>query len=118
MSKQAKTTEEDNMNMEDPKLAAIKEIIFGENIKEYDQEFRSLHALVDEQRKDFQKKMDVLKKDLNELIAETKSDFSKQIGVLKDEAFNRLSQLGQEKEQDKQALGDMLIEVGKRLKSE
>ncbi len=118
MSKQAKTTEENNMSSEDPKLAAIKEIIFGENIKEYDQEFRSLHALVDEQRKDLQDKLNLLKKDLNDLITETKNDFSKQIGALKNEAFDKLNQLGAEKEQDKQALGDMLIEVGKKLKSE
>lgn len=117
MAKQAKTTEENNTNAQDPKLAAIKEIIFGENIKEYDKEFRSLHQLIDEQRQDLQNKIDLLKEDLNKLITETKNDFSTQIGTLKQEAFDRLNQLSEEKKQEKQALGEMLIEVGKRLKS-
>ena len=117
MAKQAKTTQENNANAEDPKLAAIKEIIFGENIKEYDKEFRTLHNQIDEQRKDLIGKIDRLKEDLNQLISETKNDFSQQIGTLREDAFERLTQLTDEKNQEKQALGDMLIEVGKRLKS-
>ena len=117
MAKQAKTTQEINTNAEDPKLAAIKEIIFGENIKEYDKEFRNLHQELDDQRKELIGKIDTLKQDLNNLITETKNEFSKELGILREEAFDRLTRLGEEKNQEKQALGDMLIEVGNRLKS-
>ncbi|MCG8319548.1 MAG: hypothetical protein MI921_08615 [Cytophagales bacterium] len=117
MAKQSKTTQENNTGTEDPKLAAIKEIIFGENIKEYDKEFRSLHHQMDEQRKDLQAKIDRLKEDLNNLITETKDDFSNQLGTLRQEAFDRLTRLTEEKNQEKQSLDEMLIEVGKKLKS-
>lgn len=118
MANEEKTNvEHQTRNMEDPKLAAIKEIIFGENIKEYDSEFKNLHKSIDKQNEELLNKLASLKSDLDKVINEMKENFSKQIIALKEDTAEKFNQLRAERIEGDKALGDMLIEVGKKLKS-
>ncbi len=104
-------------NAEDPKLAAIKEIIFGDNIKEYDSEFRNIHKAIEDQNEVLSTKLDTLKKDLNEMIAKIKEDFTNQIASIKEDTKEDINKMKLDKKESDKALGEMFIEVGKRLKS-
>ncbi len=104
-------------NIEDPKLAAIKEIIFGENIKEYDSEFKSIHKAIDDQNEALNNKLEALKADLNKVVTEMKESFSKQLDAFKEDTKENMSKMKLDKKESDKALGEMLIEVGKKLKS-
>jgi archaellum component FlaC len=96
------------------KIEAIKNLIFGDNIQAYDSEFETL-------------KQDILnkKKDLEDLLEEVGSDLRKSIDNLSTDINIRITDLEQslegkigdleEKSVDKDALGKLLIELGKKV---
>ncbi len=118
MGKDEKLTSTKEMEQHvDPKLAAIKEIIFGENIKEYDKEFKAIHDMMEKQEQNLQSKIDGVKADLEKLIDGMQTNLSDQLSSLKEETNNKIQSLSQEKSDEKNALAEMLIEMGNKIKS-
>ena len=105
---QAKKNEED---VPESKLQAIKEIIFGENIKEYDYEFKKIRELVQKHREDLESQLAATKKDIEDEIKQMKRDIDHAVSDLQ----NELSALDEAKT-SRQKLGDLLEELGKKLK--
>ncbi len=103
--------EENNIH----KLDAIKEIIFGENIKEYDKEFKKLKDQISKQKEEFHLMAKTMKKELQDLMKETDRVSKTQIEDLRKEMIAKIGQLETSKT-SKELLADMLIEVGKNLK--
>ncbi|MBT8253332.1 MAG: fructose 1,6-bisphosphatase [Flavobacteriaceae bacterium] len=96
------------------KIEAIKELIFGETIHEYDSEFLAL-------KKDLLRK----KKELESLIKKVKADLDKAINDLGSDVDVKLSGLEKDLQQrtdkldsakiDKKILGNLFIKMGEKI---
>ncbi|MDN5204477.1 hypothetical protein QQ008_23995 [Fulvivirgaceae bacterium BMA10] len=113
------TIKDQNTNMSqesiDPRIDAIKEIIFGENIKEYEAEFKKLRQYVDEQRDILENAVDSLRSDAERLLEELRNDFDETIASLKDDMHKEITTLNKDKA-DRKRLGDLLEDIGRKLK--
>ncbi len=99
----------------DPKLAAIKEIIFGDNIKEYDKEFTHLRELIEHQRKEFDDAVKAVKKNFFNSFEELKKDLKTDIKLLEKETIKTLQKVDRENALDKNRIGKMFEDIGKKL---
>ena len=96
------------------KIEAIKELIFGDTINEYDSEFQAL-------KKDLLRK----KKELESLIQEVRTDLDKTIETLGTDVQTKLNALEKDLEKrsdklnsakvDKKILGNLLIKLGEKI---
>lgn len=98
------------------KLDAIRNLIFGENIQQYDSEFDLL-------------KKDILakRKELNDLIEDTKDELNKAVDNLSTDLNIRISDLESKMQDDledinaskldRNMLGDALIALAQKIKS-
>ena len=106
-------------NSADPstKIEAIKNLIFGENIQEYNSEFdniksdilakkKALETLIEEVRSELIQNIDNLSTDLNIRITELESNIE-----------NKLDDLN-EKKVDRRELGQLLITLGEKIGQE
>lgn len=96
------------------KIDAIKELIFGETIENYEREFETikqdlvskkneLNAFIDEIRKELLQNIDNLSTDLNIRITDIESNMKEKVDQIND---NKL---------DKKILGDLLINLGEKI---
>lgn len=110
---------EANPSITDPstKIEAIKNLIFGENIQEYNSEFdnikndilakkQALENLIEEVRSELIQNIDNLSTDLNIRITELESNIE-----------NKLDDLD-EKKVDRRQLGQLLINLGEKIGKE
>lgn len=106
-------------NASDPstKIEAIKNLIFGENIQEYNSEFdnikndilakkKALETLIEEVRSELIQNIDNLSTDLNIRITELETSME-----------NKLDDLD-EKKVDRRQLGQLLINLGEKIGKE
>lgn len=106
-------------NVSDPstKIEAIKNLIFGENIQEYNSEFdnikndilakkKALENLIEEVRSELIQNIDNLSTDLNIRITELESNME-----------NKLDDLD-EKKVDRRQLGQLLVSLGEKIGKE
>lgn len=108
-----------NPGISDPstKIEAIKNLIFGENIQEYNSEFdnikndilakkKALESLIEEVREQLMQNIDNLSTDLNIRITELESNIE-----------NKLDDLD-EKKVDRRQLGQLLVSLGEKIGKE
>lgn len=108
-----------NPNFADPstKIEAIKNLIFGENIQEYNSEFdsikndilakkKALETLIEEVRSELIQNIDNLSTDLNIRITELESNIE-----------NKLDDMD-EKKVDRRQLGQLLVSLGEKIGKE
>ncbi|MEL7002306.1 MAG: hypothetical protein AAFN93_06175 [Bacteroidota bacterium] len=102
------STEENNDNEMVPnsKLDAIKEIIFGENIKEYDYEFKQLKVDIKAQREAIEEEVNQVRLDLKQ----AKSELDKEIAGLKKD-IEKLNDI----KSDRKTLAKLLRTVADKL---
>jgi len=115
------TTDADqaNTSIADPstKIEAIKNLIFGENIQEYNSEFdnikndilakkQALENLIEEVRSELIQNIDNLSTDLNIRITELETNME-----------NKLDDLD-EKKVDRRQLGQLLVNLGEKIGKE
>lgn len=103
------------MGQNDQKLDAIKEIIFGEQIKEYDIEFKELRDELARQKAEFKETIGTLKKEMKDLIKTTEKEIAGNLAEVKQETLKTLEQLDNSKA-NRHTLGEMLQELGQSLK--
>lgn len=103
------STDENNENeMPNNKLDAIKEIIFGENIKAYDSEFKQLKDELKSQGDAIEQEISEVKND----FAEARKELDKQINDLRKE-IGKLNEI----KSDKKTLAKLLRTVADKLES-
>ncbi|MFT5821545.1 MAG: hypothetical protein ACI8ZM_002798 [Crocinitomix sp.] len=92
------------------KLQAVKELIFGQEIQNYDAEFKEIHKEIDENKAqntedtlNQQKALNQLEKAITARIDRLEVDLMKKIAVLDN------------KKADRAKLGKMLIQIGEKL---
>ncbi len=117
MSEEAKNrtqaSSNDNGNV-DPKIAAIREIIFGDNIKEFEKEFKKLNNIIDTYKEELEKKLADFKEHAESLIASTNQDFDSKIDKLREELNKKLDELADEK-LDRKSFGAALQKLGDEI---
>ena len=100
----------------DPKIDAIKEIIFGDTIKEIEQEFDDTQNLIQQHKADIEKEVGQLRETMDQMMKELKQDLDKHVATLKEEMSQKFGQL-QDSSANRSSLGKMLEEIGKKLQA-
>ncbi len=115
---------QENPNNEIEKINAIRDIIFGSDMQEYNQKFESLKSQLDERYQSQQKDLEKLQKNinaqldqLNDQLQELKSHFDTRIDSLTSDMNLELDALRDAKTERK-TLGALLEELGRKLQSD
>ncbi len=114
MSKDVKQPSIENQIDSVSKIETIKNLIFGDNIQQYDSEFEALKkdiltkreelkALLEETTREINILVDNLSTDLNIRITELENNFSDKIEGLESEKVN------------KKTLGNLLVKIGNQI---
>lgn len=96
------------------KIEAIKNLIFGENIAEYNSEFESIKVDLDKKKKVLEELIESTRSELNIAIDNLATDVNIRITELEGAIENKLDNLD-EKKMDRKLLGDLLIKLGTKI---
>lgn len=112
MAKQEKT----NMDNTDPtsKIDAIKQLIFGENIQEYNSEFESVKQDILNKKKELENLIDDVKAELLQNIDNLSTDINIRITELESTLEDKADALD-DKKLDRRLFGDLLIKLGEKI---
>ncbi|WP_298949885.1 fructose 1,6-bisphosphatase [uncultured Nonlabens sp.] len=98
------------------KLEAIKNLIFGENIQQYDYEFDLLKKDLLNKRQELNEMIETTREELNKSIDSLSTDLNIRITDLETKLEDRLESIEDDKT-SRSTLGDALIELGKKIKA-
>ena len=98
------------------KIDAIKQLIFGENMAEYSQEFDTLKKELAQRRQELSDYIDDTRKELMTAIDSLSTDVNIRISDL-EEALNDKAEALDAKKVDRSHLGDLLIKLGEKIKA-
>ena len=114
MSKNIVETEKNETLDAGSKIEAIKNLIFGENIKEYDSEFEFLKKDIHKKRNELKNLIEETHRELNTLIDNTSTDLNIRITELEDSIADKTENLAMSKV-DKKTLGQLLVKLGNQI---
>ena len=97
------------------KLELIKNLIFGENIQEYESEFETLKADIQKKKKALEDLIEAVRTDLRMSIDDVSTDINIRITELEDKLESQFEEVQKDQIQKKE-LGDLLIELGERIR--
>lgn len=112
-------------------LDQVRELIFGQQIRENKKNFDFLNARIDELKghldnakdetfqrfKNFEKEVQKMNKDLESFIEKVNKEQTRSLDTAKTQLLKHIDQLDNEKT-DRIQLGDLLIEAGMKIKGE
>lgn len=98
------------------KIDAIKNLIFGENIEQYNSEFLSVKKEIDAQKEKLENYIDEVRNELMQSIDSLSTDVNIRITDLEDSLHAKTEALTEEKV-DKKQLGKLLINLGEKISS-
>ena len=111
------TTHEQNGNAtRDPKIEAIKEIIFGDNIKEINHEFEEVKAMVQAHRQALDERMTQVRQELEKNIQQLQQNTEKEMQAMKEDTLKRLTHL-EDSVPSNTNLGKMFEDIGRKLQA-
>ena len=96
------------------KLEAIKNLIFGDNIEQYDSEFEALKKDIDAKRQALQEYVDQTREELMNSIDSLSTDVNIRITELGSSLENKAEELDTKKV-DKTTLGNLLVTLGEKI---
>ena len=108
------TSEQNGTTTRDPKIEAIKEIIFGDNIKEINHEFDEVKAMLQEHRRALDERMNQVRQELEKSIQQLHQDTEQEMHTMKQDTLKRLANL-EGSVPSNADLGKMFEEVGRKL---
>jgi len=109
---EVETTSIDNNS----KLDAIRNLIFGENIQQYDSEFDLLKKDILAKRKELNDLVDETRDELNKAVDNLSTDLNIRISDLESKMQSDLENMNAAKV-DRDMLGDALISLAQKIKS-
>lgn len=98
------------------KIEAIKNLLFGENIQQYDTEFDDLKSDILKKKQELQSIIDLTRDELSKSIDSLSTDLNIRITELENKLEDRLESIEDEK-MSREMLGKALIELGEKIKS-
>ncbi|GEQ85080.1 hypothetical protein ULMS_05880 [Patiriisocius marinistellae] len=114
MSKKNNPEESTNPIDSASKIEAIKNLIFGENIQQYNSEFDSVKKEIDKQKATLEEYIDQVRGELMQSIDSLSTDVNIRITDLED-AMNDKTEDLMEKKVDRRELSKMLIALGEKI---
>ncbi len=103
--------EAENTVQEVAKINAIRDIIFGTDMAEYNQQFDALKQLIGDNKSN----ADNDKEELLDKIQQLEDNVNNSLKSLEDRITTKLDQL-QEEKTDRRLLGNLLEDIGKKIK--
>ena len=116
MAKKNTSTENQGSMDSSSKIEAIKNLIFGENIEQYDSEFDQLKKDLDKKKKALENYIDEVREELMQSIDSLSTDVNIRITDLEDSLNAKAEALSEEKV-DRKQLGKLLISLGEKISS-
>lgn len=96
------------------RLEAIKNLIFGENIQQIDQDFQGLKNLIDKRKEELESYIEETRKELLHTIDNLSTDINIRITDLESNLEEKAADLNHRKV-DRSALGTMLVNLGEKI---
>lgn len=103
-----------NSNESATRLEAIKNLIFGENIQQIDQDFESIKNLIEKRKEELEIFIEDTRKELNRTIDNLSTDLNIRISDLENNLTDKTDKLNQQKV-DKNLLGTLLVTLGEKV---
>ncbi len=116
MSKTKKDANTNSATDSSSKIEVIKNLIFGENIAEYNSEFETLKKEIDDKRKELKNYIDDTRQELMSSIDNLSTDVNIRITDLENALEDKADKLDEQKV-DRKLLGDLLISLGEKIAS-
>lgn len=98
------------------KIEAIKNLIFGDNIVQYDSEFETLKKDLQNKKEHLENYIDEVRNELMQSIDSLSTDVNIRVTDLED-AINTKTDALSEKKVDRNELGKLLISLGEKISS-
>ncbi|WP_459210513.1 fructose 1,6-bisphosphatase [Aquimarina rhabdastrellae] len=96
------------------KIEAIKNLIFGENIAEYNSEFDAIKKDLEDKKQDLENFIEDTRKELLQTIDNLNTDINIRITELEDSLNDKIDDL-EDKKVNRKMLGDLLIAMGEKI---
>lgn len=103
-----------NANDSTSKIDAIKQLIFGENIQEYNHEFEAVKRDILNKKKELENLVDDVKAELLQNIDNLSTDINIRLTELESTLEDKADALD-EKKLDRKLFGDLLIKLGEKI---
>ncbi len=116
MAKDKKATNVNSNADSASKIEVIKNLIFGENIAEYNSEFETLKKDIDSKRKELHNYINETREELMSSIDNLSTDINIRITDLENALEDKADKLDDQKV-DRKLLGDLLISLGEKIAS-
>jgi len=114
MSKTTKEAPIENQIDSISKIETIKNLIFGENIQQYDSEFETLKEDIVKKREELKKLVEETNQEINALIDNLSTDINIRITELENSLGEKADDLDAKKV-DKKNLGALLVKLGNQI---
>lgn len=114
MSEKKPNPAPENIADSSSKIEAIKNLIFGENIQQYNSEFDALKKLIDKQKAALETYIDEVRGELMQSIDSLSTDVNIRITDLED-ALNEKTETLTEQKVDRRELSKLLITLGEKI---
>jgi len=115
MAKNVKSnTEAANLQNTTSKIDAIKQLIFGENMVEYNHEFEAVKQDILKKKKDLENLVDDVKSELLQNIDNLSTDINIRITEL-ESTFNDKAEALNDKKVDRKLLGELFTKLGEKI---
>jgi archaellum component FlaC len=99
------------------KIELLKDIIFGDNIQQYDSEFETIRKDIEQKKEALEEMISQVRSELNTLIDNVNTDLNIRLSEVEKSLESRIENLEMEKV-DKNDLGNLLITLGKKISKE
>lgn len=116
MAKKETTENQQLPDIANSKIEAIKNLIFGENIQEYNHEFDTLKADITKKREEMLSYVDDARKEIMTAVDNLSTDVNIRISDLEQSLDEKAQDLDNRKV-SRDSLGDMLIRLGENIKA-
>ena len=116
MAKEKKDSSNPGHSDSASKIEAIKNLIFGDNIAEYNSEFETLKKEIDSKKKELKNYIDDAREEIMTSLDNLSTDVNIRITDLEHALEDKADKLNDQKV-DKKLLGDLLISLGEKIAS-
>lgn len=115
MSKNNKTIDESAQNLEsNMRIEAIKNLIFGENIQQIDQDFSEVKSLIEQRKEELENYILEVKTELHKTIDNLSTDLNIRITDLESQFNDKTNEINHKKV-DRHLLGSFFISMGEKI---
>ncbi|MBL7785576.1 MAG: hypothetical protein JNM36_06705 [Chitinophagales bacterium] len=105
---------QENINPQGSQIDAMREILFGNNMKQYDAEFSAVRQIMTKNRTETDRDIQTLRNEMNEALSRMEQRLSLQMQRNHEEVLEAIQRLDMIKT-DKTQLSKLLVEIGTQI---